>query len=355
MTIRYVMAGGGPGAMIGEAHRVAARAAGFELVGGAFSSDLDRSRAQAAKSRLPESAAFGDWQAMIAGAAQLGADAVVIVTPNHLHAPIALAALEAGLHVICDKPLCVSVAEADRIAAAARTANRIVGVTYTYAGYASLREAARRVQAGVIGQVRLIVSEFIQDWLLADGPQPVWRMDPERSGPSGAVADIGTHVFHMAGFVSGLAPTAVSAELTSFVAGRRLDDTGLLRLRYANGARAALTVTQAALASGGGLRFEIMGDQGGLSWRLSHPHELVTIDANRARAAVTIETPGPLPEVPGAPRGYLNAFAQLYVDFAAAIRGKRVSYPGIEDGRDGMRFIEAAVASAAKDGVWTGL
>ncbi len=359
MTIRYVMAGGGPGALIGEAHRLAAGASGFELVGGAFSTDPGKSRAQAVKSGLSADAGYGDWRALLADAGRLEAEAIVIVTPNHLHAPIAVAALEAGLHVICDKPLCISVAEAERIEAVAVKANRIVAVTYTYAGFASLQEAARRVRDGEIGNVRLILAQFIQDWLTLpierDVAMAAWRLDPARSGPAGATADIGTHIFHMAELVSGLRPSALSAELTSFVEGRRLDDTGLIRLRYDQGARGVLTVSQAAASSGGGVQFQILGDKGGIGWRLGRPEELSLLALGKPAEALIVETPGPLPEVPGAPKGFLNAFAGLYGQIAGAIDGNATGYPDIGHGVRGMRFIEAAVRSTRSDGAWVPL
>lgn len=360
MGIRYVMAGGGPGALIGEAHRIAARASGFELVGGAFSRDLTQSRVQAEKSGLAAGAGYGDWQALIADAGRLEAAAIVIVTPNHLHAPIALAALNAGLHVICDKPLCTSVGDARAIVGAAVQAGRIVGLTHTYAGYASIGEAARRVRAGTIGRPRLVLGHYVQDWLTKpierDGVgMAAWRLDPARSGPAGAAADIGTHAYHMAGMVSGMAASDLSAELSSFVEGRRLDDTALVRLRYPGGTRGVLTISQAVASSGGAVRFEILGDEGGIGWQLDRPHELKLMKLGAPAEAITVETPGPLPEVPGAPAGFLNAFAALYGRYAAAIRGEPTWYPDAGDGLEGMKFIEAAVRSSAADGAWTPL
>ncbi|MCC6920893.1 MAG: Gfo/Idh/MocA family oxidoreductase [Alphaproteobacteria bacterium] len=358
MGIRYVMVGGGPGALIGEAHRLAARASGFELVAGAFSSDLERSRSQAEKSGLAAGAGYGDWPALISDAGRLGAEAIVIVTPNHLHAPIALAALEAGLHVICDKPLCTSAGDARAIVKAAMRAERIVGLTHTYAGYASIAEAARRVRAGAIGRPRLILGHYIQDWLTKPIEREgvgmaAWRLDPARSGPAGAAADIGTHAYHMAGMVSGMAAAELSAELSSFVEGRRLDDTALVRLRYPGGARGVLTISQAVASSGGSVRFEIMGDEGGIGWRLERPHDLTLMKLGGPAEVVTVETPGPLPEVPGAPAGFLNAFAALYGRYAAAIGGASTWHPDARDGLEGMKFIEAAVRSSAADGAWT--
>lgn len=360
MGIRYLMAGGGPGALIGEAHRIAARAAGFDLVGGAFSTDAERSRSQAQKSGLGAEAGYGDWRALIADAGRLEAEAIVIVTPNHLHAPIALAALDASLHVICDKPLCTSLSDAKAIAEAGARTGRIVGLTHTYAGYTAIQEAARRVRAGGIGRTRLVLGHYVQDWLTKpiepDGVgMAAWRLDPARSGPAGAAADIGTHVYHMAALISGLAARELSAELSSFVEGRRLDDTALVRLRYPGGARGVLTISQAVASSGGTVRFEIMGDEGGIGWQLDRPHELTLMKLGAPAETAVFETPGPLPEVPGAPAGFLNAFAALYGRYASVIRGEAAAYPDVSDGVEGMKFIEAAVRSSATDGAWTPL
>lgn len=358
MTIRYAMLGGGPGALIGEAHRAAASVAGFELVAGAFSSDADKSRAQAAKSGLDPAMGYGDWRALIADAEKLGLQAAIIVTPNHLHAPQALAALEAGLHVVCDKPLCHSRAEADALQAAAQ--GRVFGVTYTYAGYAALTRAREMVASGALGPLRLVQVDYLQDWLaLPIERQGVgmaaWRLDPQRSGPAGATGDIGTHAFHMAEFVTGARPQALSADLSAMVEGRALDDTALIRLRYPNGARGQLTISQATASSGGGLRFAAMGEQGGVAWSLDEPHVLRVLKRGAPAELVQVETTGPLPQVPGAPSGFLNAFAALYGRFAANINGTATPYPDIGDGARGVAFIEAAVASSHADGAWTAL
>ncbi len=333
--------------------------AGFAEVAGVYGSDAARSRAGAQKRGLAPETGFADWALLMREAARLELAAAVIATPNHLHAPMAIAALEGGLHVICDKPLCLSAHEADAIRAAARAAGRIVGVTYTYSGYPAIRAAAALVAEGRIGALRLVQADYIQDWLVSAGadtvPAAAWRLDPARSGPAGTTADLGTHVFHMIGLITGAAPQAVSADLTSLVAGRALDDTGLVRLRYPQGARGAITVTQAAAASGGGFRVQVLGDAGGIAWRLDAPHELTLLKPGAPAETLGVPMPGSLPEVaPGAP-GYLNAFAELYGRFAGAIRGEAVAYPDLEDGARGIAFVEAAVASSRADGAWVAL
>ena len=359
MTIRTAMIGGGPGAMIGEAHRMTARTAGFELVAGAFSSDPAKSQVQAVKSGLDAARGYADWRALIADAGALDLQAVIIVTPNHLHAQPALAALNAGLHVICDKPLTVSLAEASAIAEAARLANRIVGVTYTYAGFGGPQLAAKIVAEGGIGALRLVQAEYCQDWLatkLEDGGAgpAAWRTDPARSGPAGATGDIGTHLWQMIETVTGRRADALSADLTALVAGRMLDDTALIRLRYAGGARGQMTITQAA-AGGGGLRFQIMGDAGGVIWRQDDPLHVTLMKKGGAVEMFDVANDGPFATLKGPPAGFLDAFADIYRRFAAAIRGETVTYPGIEDGVRGMAFIEAAVASSKADGAWVAL
>ncbi|BCW88197.1 Inositol 2-dehydrogenase/D-chiro-inositol 3-dehydrogenase [Alphaproteobacteria bacterium SO-S41] len=356
MTIRYAMIGGGPGAMIGEAHRMTARAAGFELVAGAFSSDPAKSQAQAVKSGLEAARGYATWPALIADAGALALDAIVIVTPNHLHAQPAIAALNAGLHVVCDKPLAVSVAQAEAIAEAARAANRIVGVTCTYAGFGGPQLAAKIVAEGGIGSLRLVQAEYCQDWLatkLEDGGQgpAAWRTDPARSGPAGATGDIGSHLWQMIEIVTGRRAAALSADLTALVEGRMLDDTALIRLRYPDGARGQMTITQAAVG-GAGLRFQIMGDTGGVIWRQDDPLHVTLMKKGGATEVFDVANEGPFAAVKGPPIGFLDAFVDLYRRFGGAIRGEAVSYPGVEDGVRGMAFIEAAVASSKADGAW---
>lgn len=352
--IRYAMAGGGPGAMIGEAHRIAAAAAGFELAAGAFSSDPERCRAQAQRSGLPVAHAYADWSSLLADAPALGLEAAVVVTPNHLHAGMIIGALNAGLHVISDKPLCITSGEASAIKTAAIANHRIVGLTYTYAGYPALRRAAQMAAAGELGQIRLIQGEFIQDWLVdPNDAAGIWRLDPMRAGPGGTTADLGTHLFHLASYVTGLSPCQLSAELTSFVSGRATPDTALIRLRYNSGARGVLTVSQAAAAGArGGLSFRVLGDRAGIGWRIETPHQLEYFKPGAKPEIIAVPDTGPLPDVPGAPAGFLNAFAALYADFAGAIRGEEIAYPNLQDGVQGAYFVEAAVASSARDGAW---
>lgn len=360
MSLAYAMIGGGPGAMIGEAHRLAARAAGWRLAAGAFSSDPGKSRQQAEACGLPPERGYADWRDLIAEAGALGLSAVVIVTPNHLHAEPAVAALEAGLHVVCDKPLARNSAETAAIAAAAAESAGRVFVTYTYAGFAALRQAAEFVAQGHLGTLRLVQASFFQDWLTTRLEETglglaAWRTDPARSGPAGATADLGTHLWHLCAAVTGQVPEAVSADLSAQAPGRALDDTGLVRLRYAGGARGQLAVTQAAVCGGGGLELQVMGDKGGIGWSMSAPFALRVMTQGAPAEIVTVPDEGPFSGLKGPPPGFLNAFAALYAGFDAALRGENVTVPGLAEGMSGVAFVEAATASARADGAWIGL
>ncbi len=361
MSLTYAMIGGGPGAMIGNAHRVTAAAAGWKLVAGAFSSDPQKSRSQAEASGLAQEMGYADWRSLIADAGKLGLDAVVVVTPNHLHAAPVITALEAGLHVVCDKPLARDGTETAAIAAAAARAKGRLFLTYTYAGFEAVRHAARLVAEGRIGALRLVQASYFQDWLatrLEDTGLSLaaWRMDPARSGPAGATADIGTHLWHLCSLVTGAIPQSLSADLTAQVPGRQLDDTGLFRLRYANGARGQLAVTQAAACGGGGLELQVMGDRGGLAWSLAKPFDLRVLGIG-GKGGETLSFPdtSPFAGLKGSPPGYLAAFMRIYADIADSIAGGACQPPGLAEGVSGVGFVEAAVRSSADDGAWVRL
>ncbi len=357
MTLAYAMIGGGPGAMIGEAHRMTAKAAGWTLVAGAFSSDPQKSRQQAEASGLSPDMGYGDWRALIADAGRLGLDAIIVVTPNHLHAEPVIAALETGLHVVCDKPLARDTSETAAIAAAAAHARGRVFVTYTYAGFEAVRHAAKLVSEGAIGTLRLVQASYFQDWLATKLEDTglglaAWRMDPARSGPAGATADIGTHLWHLCSLVTGTLPEAISADLSAQVPGRKLDDTGLIRVRYANGARGQLAVTQAAICAPGGLDLQVMGDKGGLSWSIAQPFDLRLLKPGDKTETLTFPDTSAFAALKGPPPGYLGAFQRIYADIADAIVGGPAHPPGLADGLAGVAFVEAAVRSSAADGAW---
>jgi predicted dehydrogenase len=376
--IRLGMIGGGEGAFIGGVHRFAARLDDrYELVAGALSATAEKARRSGAALGLAAERVYDDFETMAkVEAARLdGIEAVAIVTPNHMHAGPAYAFLEAGIHVICDKPVTTSLAEAKQLRAAAAKSGLVFAVTHNYTGYPLVRRAREMVAAGDLGEIRLVQVEYPQDWLTgpmeaSGNKQAEWRVDPRRSGAGGAIGDIGTHAFNLADFVSGVEVTELSAELTAFGAGRALDDNVQIMLRYANGARGALWASQMAPGNENGLRLRIYGTKGGLHWAQADPNQMLWSpfgqstriitrggpDAGEAAARVTR-----IP--PGHPEGYLEGFANIYSEIALAIVAARkgepwpagVHFPTIEDGVKGLAFIEAAVKSSNANGQWTQL
>ncbi|MFC7398310.1 Gfo/Idh/MocA family protein [Chelatococcus sp. GCM10030263] len=376
--IRLGMVGGGEGAFIGAVHRMAARLDDhYELVAGALSSTPEKAMRSGEALGLDPARIYSDFETMAKKEARRreSIEAVAIVTPNHMHVPAALAFLKRGIHVICDKPLATSLKEALSLRQAAEKAGVVFAVTYNYSGYPMVRHARAMVAGGELGEIRVIQVEYPQEWLTepierTGQKQAEWRTDPARSGAGGAIGDIGTHAFQLAHFISGLMPSELSAELTTFVPGRRLDDNVQVMMRYESGARGTLWASQVAPGHENGLRIRIYGEKGGLEWAQEHPNQLKyspfgeaprimargTSAANDAAARVT--------RVPsGHPEGYLEAFATLYTEVAEAIRARRsgapmpkvVEFPTIADGVAGMAFIEAAVTSSRNNGRWTKL
>jgi predicted dehydrogenase len=376
--IRLGMIGGGEGAFIGAVHRLAARMDDhYELVAGALSSTAEKARRSGAALALPADRVYDDFESMAKTEAKRpdGVEVVAIVTPNHMHAGPAYAFLKAGIHVICDKPLTTSLAEAKKLKSAADKSGLIFAVTHNYTGYPLVRRAREMVQAGDLGEIRLIQVEYPQDWLT--GPtettgnkQAEWRVDPKRSGAGGALGDIGTHAFNLADYIGGLEVSELSAELTSFGAGRQLDDNVQIALRYAGGARGALWASQVAPGNENGLRIRVYGTKGGLHWVQANPNEMLWSPLGQSTRIVTRGGPDSgaaaarvtrIP--PGHPEGYLEGFANIYGEVAAAIKAARagkkppkgVHFPTIDDGVKGLAFIEAAVKSSKANGKWTKL
>jgi predicted dehydrogenase len=376
--IRLGMVGGGEGAFIGAVHRLAARMDDhYELVAGALSSTPEKARRSGAALGLAAERVYDDYDAMAKAESKRadGIEAVAIVTPNHMHAGPAYAFLKAGIHVICDKPLTTSLADAKKLKAAAEKSGVIFAVTHNYTGYPLVRRAREMVKAGDLGDIRLVQVEYPQDWLTgpteaSGNKQAEWRVDPKRSGAGGAIGDIGTHAFNLADFVSGLEVSELCADLTIFGAGRELDDNVQVMLRYANGARGALWASQVAPGNENGLRLRVYGTKGGLHWAQENPNQLfwsplgqstriVTRGGPDAGAAAARVTRVP----PGHPEGYLEGFASTYSDIALAIKAARagkkppkgVYFPTIDDGVKGLAFIEAAVKSSRANGKWTKL
>jgi predicted dehydrogenase len=376
--IRLGMVGGGEGAFIGAVHRLAARMDdNYDLVAGALSSSAKRAIKSGRDLGLAADRIYPDFESMAQAEAKRadGIEAVSIVTPNHMHAPVATRFLKAGIHVICDKPLTTSLKEGMRLKAIVEKSGRIFALTHNYTGYPMVRQAREMVANGELGEIRLVQVEYAQDWLtekLEDSghKQAEWRTDPARSGAGGCIGDIGTHAYNLADFISGLAVSELSAELTTFVNGRKLDDNVAVMLRYKNGARGNLWASQVAPGNENGLRIRVYGTKGGLEWVQANPNYLAwspfgkpTQSLGRggpglgASAARVTRTP------PGHPEGYLEGFANIYSEIARAIRAARVGdkpgrdvvYPTVEDGIKGMAFIEAAIKSSAANGKWVKL
>ncbi|MBR1210687.1 Gfo/Idh/MocA family oxidoreductase [Bradyrhizobium sp. JYMT SZCCT0180] len=373
--IRLGMVGGGEGAFIGAVHRIAARLDDrYELVAGALSASSDKAIRSATAIGLPSDRSYPDFRTMAQteAARSDGIEAVAIVTPNHMHAPIADAFLDAGIHIICDKPLTTTLEEARRLRDKARASGRMFAVTYNYSGYPLVRHARAMVQGGELGAIRIVQVEYPQEWLAdpleATGQkQADWRTDPARAGAGGCVGDIGTHAYQLAHFVTGMMPEQILAETTIFVPGRRVDDNVQILLRYNNGARGALWASQVAPGNDNGLRLRIFGEKGGLDWRQEEPNLLVWSQLGEAprlvrRGATSVNAAGQRVSrtPPGHPEGYLEAFATIYTEVAAAIVARRaaslgdpqVTFPTIEDGFAGVAMVDAVLRSSAAGGVW---
>jgi predicted dehydrogenase len=375
--VRLGMVGGGQGAFIGGVHRMAARLDDrYELVAGALSSDAARATASAAELHIAAERSYADYRDMARkeAAREDGIDAVAIVTPNHLHGRIATAFLDAGIDVICDKPLTTTLDEALELVQLVRRSGRLFALTHNYSGYPMVRQAREMVAAGELGEIRVVHAEYPQDWLSTDlestgQKQAAWRVDPAQAGAGGSLGDIGTHAEHLARFISGLELAAVSADLTTFVAGRRLDDNAHVMLRYTNGARGMLWSSQVAPGNENALRVRIYGSKAGLEFRQENPNHLwftplgqqprlITRGGSGSGAAAGHATRIPA----GHPEGYLEGFAQIYRDVAEQIQARwqgrapdplACIVPTVEDGARGMKFIESVVESSRAEGRWT--
>jgi len=377
--IRWGMVGGGPGAFIGAVHRIAARMDDhYELVAAALSSDPARSRSAAQDLHIAPDRAYGSYAEMAKAEAKRPdrIEVVSIVTPNNMHYPMAKAFLEAGFHVICDKPLTTTVEEALDLAAIVRRSGLIFAVTHNYTGYPMVRQARQIIADGQLGKIRVVQVEYVQDWLATPleqtgQKQAAWRTDPARSGPGGSLGDIGTHAYNLACFVTGLHCREVAADVSIFVPGRRLDDNVQLLLRFAEGAKGALWASQVATGNANNLRLRVYGEKAGLEWHQEEPNTLQF--AKLGEAPETVLRPGPggtsaaahASRIPaGHPEGYLEAFAQLYTDLAEQIYARRegrspslasLLVPNVEDGVEGMRFIAATLESGRRNAVWVDL
>jgi len=373
--LRLGMVGGGPGAFIGAVHRMAARLDDhYELVASALSSDPERSLVGAKELHIPR--AYRSFQEMAAAESQRadGIDVVSIVTPNHLHYAPAKAFLEAGIDVICDKPLTTSVADALDLAESVKRTGLVFGLTHNYTGYPMVRQAREMVLGNELGPLRVIQVEYPQDWLSTPlertgQKQAEWRTDPARSGPGGSLGDIGTHAFNLACFITGLTCEQVAADVTTFVPGRRVDDNVQVMLRFSKGAKGSLWASQVSPGNENNLRIRVYGEKAGLEWRQEDPNELIFTALGEPRRSIRRAGAGTTPvaahasRIPsGHPEGYLEAFAQLYTDLAEQITARRqkrtpnpqsLLVPGVSDGVEGMRFITAVLESSRHGSPWT--
>ncbi len=370
--IRMGMVGGGRGAFIGGVHRMAAALDGhIDLVCGAFSSDSEKSRLSGQDLYLPEDRVYDSYSQMILTEKELPVgvrmDFVSIVTPNHMHFGPAKMALENGFHVVCDKPLCLSIKEAEELVDLVNKTGLIFALTHNYTGYPMVKQAKAMIRKGELGHIRKVIVEYPQGWLStlleadANAKQAIWRTDPNQSGAAGSMGDIGTHAENLAEYITGLKISEMCADLSIFVPGRKLDDDGNVLLRFENGAKGILHASQICNGEENNLNIRVYGEKGGISWRQMEPNTLTVIYQDKPSTIYRTGWAGLEREamahtrIPaGHPEGYLEAFANIYRNFAfciqARLSGEEVDplytdFPSIEDGLRGMNFVEKVVAS----------
>ena len=375
--LRYGMVGGGPGAFIGAVHRMAAALDGqMELVAGCFSSDAKKSKQTGEELFLAPERTYSSYTEMAEREAALPEneriDFVSIVTPNHVHAPVAMAFLENGFHVVCDKPMTRTLEEAVELREMVKKSGKIFGLTHNYTGYPMVKEAREMVRRGDLGKILKVVAEYPQGWLLdqieTDGQkQASWRLDPTKSGATSAIGDIGTHAENLGRYITGLKIEELCVEFTSFLPGRVLEDDGNMLVRYQDGAKGVLYASQISCGEENNLSIRVYGKKGSLEWKQEHPNELMLrlkdkpTQVLRRGNGYLSDVAKKFTRIPaGHPEAFLEAFANIYSEVGAAIRdrldGKKggiYDFPTVEDGVEGMAFIETAVLSAKSDEKWT--
>ena len=372
--IRMGMIGGGEGAFIGAVHRHAAGLDGnYQLVCGAFSRNEENNMRTASALNVSTSRTYGSWQTMLEEEAKLPEQqrmqVVVIVTPNHLHVPISLAAIKAGFHVFCEKPAGVSFAEAKELQDVIHASESLYGLAHTYLGYPMVWQARHLVESGKLGNIRKVYVEYPQGWLSGEeethNKQAQWRTDPAISGATGAMGDIGTHAFGLVEFVLNDSVTSLCGELNTHVEGRRLDDDGAALIKTKKGASGVLIASQVCAGEENALKIRVYGDKGGLEWRQMEPNSVIyrpvdapyqVFRAGQGQVGLCDAASARCRVPAGHPEGYLEAMANLYTDFAKAVRanqkGKADGVPGINSGIRGMVFIDAMLASTDSDTKW---
>lgn len=372
-TLTYLMVGGGPGAFIGAVHKTAVDHLGkARLVGGCFSKTFDKSLEQARLWGLDEGRVYKTHDEMFKAESARSdrPDFVVIVTPNHLHYPAAKSALEHGFHVSCDKPLCLTPEEADELVKLSTDKKLEFLVTYTYTGYPLVRQAREMIKRGDLGDLRLVAAEYLQDWLseaVSGNKQADWRTDPARSGVAGCMGDIGSHAENLIHFITGLEMTSISANLDSFVPGRKLDDNGFVWFKTSSGAKGSIWASQVAMGRENGLSIRIYGTKGGLEWHQENPNQLFFFPKGQPEQILTRAQgylhahAGRYTHLPsGHPEGLFESFANLYDGFISSIIARREGkepgefdlYPDVRDGARGMKFIHSTMKSSGQGGAW---
>ncbi len=371
--IKLGMVGGGNDAFIGAVHRIASRIDDrYELVAGALSSTPEKSRESGEAIGLPR--VYDDFRQMAISEARRknGIEAVSIVTPNHVHCAAAREFLKRGIHVICDKPLTSTLADAKKLVKAAESSGALFVLTHNYTGYPMVRHAREMVALGEIGKIRVVQVEYPQDWLTVeqDFKQANWRTDPNQSGAGGSTGDIGTHAFNLACFITGLEVESLAADIQAFVPGRQVDDNAHVMLRFAGGARGMLWSSQVAPGNENALRIRIYGEKGGLEWAQEDPNYLWHTPFGEPKRLITRNGAGAgdaaarMSRIPaGHPEGYLEGFANIYAEAANAIVAARegnpipdgVIFPSVQDGLKGVQFVSACVKSSARNAAWVPL
>jgi predicted dehydrogenase len=373
------MIGGGKDAFIGSVHRMAAALDGeIELVCGAFSSNPEKSKASGAALYLPENRVYSNFEEMIQKEKELPEgermDFVSIVTPNHMHFPPAVLALENGFHVMCDKPVTLNLAEAKELKAVIARTGLLFGLTHNYTGYPMVKEAREMVRSGQLGKIRKVIVEYPQGWLAqlleaTGNKQAEWRTDPARSGAAGCMGDIGTHAENLAEYITGLKITELCADLTTFVEGRQLEDDGNVLLRFENGAKGVLHASQICNGEENDFNIRVYGEFGGLQWWQMEPNTLIyktnEEGARRIRTGVgklSAVTRANIRIPAGHPEAFLEAFANVYRNFAFTLKARlsgqepnpiHLDFPGIEEGLRGLAFVDTCLASARSNEKWT--